>query len=1189
VLRLTKLSLTHRTVVVLLSVLMAGTGVYATWSLKQELLPAMDIGEGSVTSAYPGASPEVVETEVGKPIADAVKGVDGVTKVTSESSSGTSQVSVEWGYGHSTEEMATKIRTAVDTVEASLPDGVEPSVSAGSTEALPIVQLALSSDDSLEDLSQKVTDVVVPELKSVQGVRDVTVAGKEEREIVVTYEQDKLDKYGVDPASISQLFAENSAALPSGTLRTGAANIDVQTGESYSTADEVADLMVQGTDDPVRLGSFASVKEQPVDKLTLSRVEGRDALTVSVTKLSDANTVAVAHEITDKLDDLEKQLGGNAEFVTVFDQSPFIEQSIHDLSVEGSIGLAMAILTILFFLRSIRPTLITAISIPLSLLIAMIALWIGDYTLNLLTLGALTVAIGRVVDDSIVVIENMKRHQDRGESGVGSIIGAVKEVAGAVTSSTLTTVAVFLPIGLVGGQAGAIFRPFAVAVTVALIASLIVSLTVVPVFASWFMRTRPDAVFPVLSEEDEHAQSRLQRAYLPLLNWTLGHRLLTVGIAAAMFAGTLALVPFLKTEYLGSLGDESLEISMELPAGKSLEETDRAAATIEHLLAGDRSVRTYSTTIGGVSSGFSESQADTNEAALTVSLEAGSDPKATATRLRKHIATLGSEVGTVEVSVGAGPGSESGMTVYAEGTDYERLKAASDQVQAAMGRVPGLIAITSDLDADREMLSIRVHDQTAADLGMTRTTISQAIERSVRGEAIGTIAEGDATLDVYLRSREPVKDLEELRGVMIPVTQMMDADAKETASDRVEAWSDRVSDEQEEDEADEYDDQVDDLEETRESSEEEAEQLRISVAEAKEDLAQLRRELARAQASPNSSDPKVTARILRLNNQVSAATDRVEELSNAHGQAEAGSSSADDQLDELEDGRSESLEAQEEQDAISDAQEAASDARAKPVPLRTVADVDTIHAPSTITRVNGVRTATISADVESADLGATTSQVQTAIDKLELPDGVTLRIGGVSEQQSESFTQLGLAMVAAIAVVYLIMVATFSSLLLPLLLLVSIPFAATGALGLSLITDTPVGIASMIGLLMLIGIVVTNAIVLIDLINQKRKAGAGVQEAIRAGASLRLRPIVMTALATIFALIPMSLGLTGGGVFISKPLAIVVIGGLFSSTLLTLVLVPVLYDLLESWRQGNGRRSRSAARVGASGLVQRSS
>ena len=1172
--RLTRLSLVHRTVVVLLSVLMAGVGVYATLSLKQELLPAMDIGEGSVTSAYPGSSPEVVETEVGKPIADAVKGVVGVTKVTSESSSGMSQVSVEWGYGHSTEEMANKLRSAVDTVEASLPDGVEPSVSAGSTESLPVVQLALSSDDSLDELSRKVTDVVVPELKSVQGVRDVTVAGKEEHEIVVTYDQAKLDKYGVDPASISQLFTENSAALPSGTLRTGTANIDVQTGESYSTADEVADLMVQGTDNPVRLGDFASVKEQPVDKLTLSRVEGRDALTVSVTKLADANTVAVAHDVTDKLEDLKKQLGGNAEFVTVFDQSPFIVQSIHDLSVEGSIGLAMAILTILFFLRSIRPTLITAISIPLSLLIAMIALWISDYTLNLLTLGALTVAIGRVVDDSIVVIENMKRHQDRGESGVGSIIDAVKEVAGAVTSSTLTTVAVFLPIGLVGGQAGAIFRPFAVAVTVALIASLVVSLTVVPVFASWFMSARPHAMRPATSEEQEQTESRLQRGYLPLLNWTLGHRLLTVGIAAAMFAGTLALVPLLKTEYLGSLGDESLEISMELPAGRSLEETDRAAAKIERLLADEPVVRTYSTTIGGVSSGFSESQADTNEAALTVSLKTGSDPKATAVRLRKDIATLGSEVGKVEVSVGAGPGSSSGMTVYAEGTDYERLKAASEQVVEVMERVPGLIAVTSDLDANREMLSIRVHDQAAADMGMTRTTISQAIARSVRGESIGTVAEGDTTLDVYLRSREPVRSLDELRDVMIPVTQLMDADTKEAASDRVEAWSDRVSDDQEDDEADEYEDQVEDLKDTRASAREEADQLRRSLAEAREDLAQLRRDLARAQASPNSSDPEVTAAILRLTGQVSAATDRVEELSSAVGEADAGSSSADDQLEELEDSRSESLEAQEEQDAIADAQEAASDARAKPVPLRTVADVDTIRAPSTITRVNGVRTATISADVESADLGATTAQLQGEIDKLALPEGVALRIGGVSEQQSESFTQLGLAMAAAIAVVYLIMVATFSSLLLPLLLLVSIPFAATGALGLSLLTDTPVGIASMIGLLMLIGIVVTNAIVLIDLINQKRKAGAGVGEAIRAGASLRLRPIVMTALATIFALIPMSLGLTGGGVFISKPLAIVVIGGLFSSTLLTLVLVPVLYDLLESWRESRDRGPR---------------
>ena len=288
-------------------------------------------------------------------------------------------------------------------------------------------------------------------------------------------------------------------------------------------------------------------------------------------------------------------------------------------------------------------------------------------------------------------------------------------------------------------------------------------------------------------------------------------------------------------------------------------------------------------------------------------------------------------------------------------------------------------------------------------------------------------------------------------------------------------------------------------------------------------------------------------------------------------------SSIDAQLKALGEQREKSLDSAAEQQDLADDAKAAQKLNPKPVRLKDVADVHLVEAPGTITRVNGVRAATLTASVEGGDLGTTTALVTAGLADLDLPDGVTVRVGGVSQQQQDAFAQLGLAMAVAVAVVYLIMVATFGSLLQPLILLVSIPFAATGALGLSLITDTPIGVPSMIGLLMLIGIVVTNAIVLIDLINTRRKAGAGVDESIEQGARLRLRPIVMTALATIFALIPMGLGLTGGGVFISKPLAIVVIGGLVSSTLLTLILVPVLYDILEKWRE-NGAAKRQARR-----------
>ncbi len=1185
-LRLTKLSLAHRTVVLLLSLLTIGLGIYSTTALKQELIPSIDVPRGSVITVYPGASPDVVEAQVSKPIESAVKTVDGVTDVTSTSSSGISQVSVQWDYGLSADEMATKLRSAIDSIAGTLPSDVDPRVMTGGTDDIPVVLLALSSDQDLNTLSQHVTDTVVPELKGLDGVRDVAVSGKEEHEIVITYRQSQLQKYGVDPNLIGQTFAANSTAIPSGTMRTGTANLDVQTGTTFSTSEEIADLMVQGTDGPVRLGSIATVKEQPVAKTSISRVDGRTSLTLSVTKTSDANTVTVAHEINAKLPELERSLGSNARFVTVFDQAPFIEQSVHDLTVEGGIGLAMAVFVILLFLRSLRPTLITAISIPLSLLIALVGLWVGGYTLNILTLAALTVAIGRVVDDSIVVIENIKRHQSYGEFGRRSITRAVKEVAGAVTSSTLTTVAVFLPIGLVGGQAGEIFRPFAVAAVVALLASLVVSLTVIPVFASWFMKPTAKQQASASIDEGEEKDTWLQKGYLPVLNWSLAHRWLTLLIALGIFVGTIALVPRLKTDFIGSMGSESLAITQELPSGTSLGQTDQAARKIEKLLAEDPDVQTYSTTIGGASSTvFLAAPTDTNKASFTVPLKAGSTATVTADRLRKEIAELGPDVGTVEVSIGTGNEATS-MVVYVESSDPELLQAANDKVVAMMEGVPGVTNVASDLADARDMLAVTVNDSEAADLGMTQASIGQAVARSVRGQQIGTLAQGDTTLNVFLRSQTPVKSIDELRGIKLPVTQVMNGNAKSDAADRVQARADRLTAESKRDATKAYNDQVSAMKKNRNEAARAQKNLNRQLNSAKRTLASQQKQLAAAQkqlATICPTDPAnpicapLPATIYGLTQQVAGTAAQIAQLGAAQAQAKSGVTQVDKQLDAASEQRTKSLEAQAKQQAIQDASKAAAEATADPVRLDQVADVEMVQAPSTVTRVNGIRAATVSGSSESSDLGATTAAITAGIATLDLPQGVTVRIGGVSQQQQESFAQLGLAMAVAVAVVYLIMVATFGSLLQPMILLVSIPFAATGALGLSLITDTALGIPSMIGLLMLIGIVVTNAIVLIDLINQKRKSGSDIEQSIAAGARLRVRPIVMTALATIFALLPMSLGLTGGGVFISKPLAVVVIGGLVSSTLLTLILVPVLYDLLENWRQ-NRRTKRDARR-----------
>jgi HAE1 family hydrophobic/amphiphilic exporter-1 len=426
-----------------------------------------------------------------------------------------------------------------------------------------------------------------------------------------------------------------------------------------------------------------------------------------------------------------------------------------------------------------------------------------------------------------------------------------------------------------------------------------------------------------------------------------------------------------------------------------------------------------------------------------------------------------------------------------------------------------------------------------------------------------------------------VKTIEELRDALLPVTQQMTAQVRLDAIDKVTKKSEKFADDSKKKAEKDYDKALKQLKEARSKTKKAIPGLEKQLKQLQAKMESLTVELDQAMSIPPSEkNPTVTALILNLTQQINSQGLLISAQKQGINQVEASITEIDAQETSLKKQWKAALKTQDEQEALQEESKDAQKAKAKPLKLSAIAEVSEVESPSKITRVDGVRAATITASTESNNLSAINSQLEAAIADLDLPDGVSVRIGGISQQQAEAFQQLGLAMVIAIGVVYLVMVATFGSLSQPLILLVSIPFAATGALGASLLTDIPIGVPSLIGMLMLIGIVVTNAIVLIDLINQYRKRGEDVASSVMYGAALRVRPIVMTALATIFALLPMGLGLTGGSVFISKPLAIVVMGGLISSTVLTLILVPVLYDLFESWRQRRiDRRAAATAAV----------
>ncbi|MEV0898669.1 efflux RND transporter permease subunit [Actinoplanes sp. NPDC049802] len=1019
---LTRLSLANRGLVALIAIVLSGFGLYAIPSLKQQLFPSIELPAAFVSAVLPGASPEAVEDQVTKPIEDAVKGIDGIDSVTSTSRESVSSVVVLFEFGTDIESAVNQVTTSVNRIQSQLPENVDPAVFAGGTDDIPAIVLAASSGDNDEAaLLAKLNETVVPEINGIEGVRDTQVTGARAEQTVITPDMAKMGAAGVSPASLTTVLQANGVSIPAGTVVEGDKSLTVQVGTPITTAEQLENVYLTGSRGPVRLGDVAAVESKLPPAESYTRTDGVNSLGIAVTARPDGNPVEISHEVRDMLLDLEQASGATLTVIT--DQAPYVERSIESLTTEGLLGLLMAVVVILIFLMSVRSTLVTAVSIPLSVLIALIALWVGDFTLNLLTLGALTIAIGRVVDDSIVVLENIKRHLEYGEEKVHAILTAVREVAGAVVASTLTTVAVFAPIGLVGGLVGQIFSSFAITVTVALLASLVVSLTIVPVLAYWFLKPPPagaDTEAIRKAAEEKELRSPLQRGYLPVIRFATTKRWTTVLIGIAVLIGTFALSTRLETNFLDESGQDSITISQEMPAGTSLAATDEAAKQVEAVLADQDGVKTYQVTVGGSSGNPFAGGGGAGTATYNVALEEDADAAEISDELDTKLDAL-SGAGEIKIGQeGSGLGS-SQLSVSVTAPDNEVLTAATEQVRTAMTGVAGVADVDTSLAESVPRLDVVVDRKAAAQVGLTEAQIAQTVASLFRSAPAGQINVDGTTQDVVVSFGKAPTDPAALRAVPLP--------------------------------------------------------------------------------TPGGV-----------------------------------------------------------------------------VPLDQVADVKQVDGAVEINRADGSRTVTVTGAVTGDNLTEINQDLTAALEELELPAGAEWTIGGVSADQEEAFSQLGLAVLAAIAIVFVIMVATFRSLIQPVILLVSIPFAATGAIILLLVTGTALGVPALIGVLMLVGIVVTNAIVLMDLINHYRAAGYGVQEAVIEGGRHRLRPILMTAIATIFALIPMALGLTGEGGFISQPLAVVVIGGLVSSTLLTLVLVPTLYTMVEN-RKEKSRAKRQAKRL----------
>jgi HAE1 family hydrophobic/amphiphilic exporter-1 len=1048
---LSRLSLANRSIIALLTVGILLFGALIIPSLKEELLPSLSFPAISVVSVYPGASPASVERDVTDPLENNLQGLQGLQQLTSYSNEGSSLIIAEFDYSTDLTKTSQTMTQLISKTQSSLPGSVTPQVQTFNISDQPIITLAATSSSlSQQDLAVRLNQDVVPVLQGISGVANVNVTGVRTPIVTITLDLKKLQSAGISVSQVEGALQANSVTLPAGQVTNNGQTVAISVNNTFNSIQDLQNVIVGSRSSqsskasasvtsgasgistgasgfggatgagaqtgtpatttstqastpakPVKLSDVATVQQSLTASTTLTRTNGRDSLGISITKSSSGNTVSISQAINKQLTDLENKVGPGTKLAVISDQAPTIQASVTDLVKEGLIGAVFAILVILLFLLSVRSTLVTAISIPLSIVIALIGLWIGDYSLNILTLGGLTIAVGRVIDDSIVVLENIYRHLSRGEDKKTAVLSGVREVATAVTASTITTVAVFLPIAFTSGIVGEFFQPFSVAVTIALVASLFVALTIIPVLAYWFLKAPENKV----TQAEEHEKvTFLEKAYVPMISWVTKHRAITLIAAFLVLVGTFALYPRLDTNLIGNSSSTSFNISLQEPQTASLDVTNQASQKVEQVLAGIQGINNYQVTVGSSGSAFSLSSSGANQASFVVTTQKNVNEADVQQKVSNQLKQL-TNIGTVTVAAASGMqgGSSSTLTVNIQASDPQVLSQATKQVFDAVSKAPNLSEITSSLTNAAPLINVHVDPQKAAAHGMTPAQVAQTLRIVYSGTTVTQVTLNGVQENVNLQLGTPANTVKDLQNLLIPTT---------TGN----------------------------------------------------------------------------------------------------------------------------------------------------VKLSDLADVTQTSGPTQITHLNTNRTATVNANITSQNVGGVSSDVQSRVKKLSLPSGASVTFGGITSQQSSAFQSLAIALLIAILLVYIVMVGTFRSLLQPLILLVAIPFAATGSILLLLITHTALGLASLIGLLMLL-----------DLINQYRKKGLDARSAVIEGGRRRLRPILMTAIATILALLPMSLGLSGSSGFLSGPLAIVVIGGLTTSTFLTLLIVPTLYTLVEDIRGRSGR------------------
>jgi HAE1 family hydrophobic/amphiphilic exporter-1 len=1030
--QITKIAIKRPTMVVVLFTVLTLLGIFSYTQLSYELLPKFSSNIITISTIYPGAAPSEVENSVTKKLEDAVASLEGIKSIQSTSMESISIITIELAPDANVDLALQDAQRKINSIKSDLPEESEdPSLGKFDLGDLPIMQMAVYSELGPAEFYDLIKNKVQPSLSKIEGVAQVNILGGTEREIKVNLDRNKMEAYGISPLQVSRVVNNGNLDFPTGRLKNQDGQMLIRLAGKFTSLEEMEKLVVAYRPDqsPILIQDIAEVQDDFKDNTILNRLNGKDAIGLTIQKQSDANGVEVAQKVVASLNSLETAYGNDGlNFQISQDSSIFTLEAANDVIKDLLIAVLLVALIMLLFLHSIRNAVIVMIAVPASIVATFTVMYLAGFTLNLMSLLALSLVVGILVDDAIVVIENIYRHLEMKKSIIQASYDGIREISGTVLSITLVIVVVFVPLTLTGGLISGILTQFSITVATATLISLLVAFTMIPLLTSRFSkleRLDPNSFFGKIINGFESALDAFVDWMIGILRWGFSHKIIVLGATFILFISSFLLVGFgfIGSEFVSEGDRGEFIIRIELPKDATLEQTNFKTQEVENYLNTLPEVIEVFTTVGLTSGQFTGSQSVPYTSELSVKLVPREQRTSTgpvfALDVERYLEqnVVGAEFTAVPISI-MGTANDAPIQVVVSGPDQDSLKLAADMILQTLSEITGTRKIESSLESGNPEVKVEVDRDKMNELGLTLDMVGGTLQVAFNGDDNSKYRDGEFEYDIMIKLNEfDRRDLSDVENIT---------------------------------------------------------------------------------------------------------------FINDKGQL---------------------------------------------IKLNQFATINQSEGPTKLERRDRISSVKIQSQVAGVPSGTVGAELTAKIAALDLPDQIQVNYEGDMKNQSEGFGSLGIALLASILMIYLIMVALYDSYIYPLVVMFSLPLAIIGSFLALALTKGTLSIFSIMGLIMLMGLVAKNAILLVDFANQLKAVGVPVKEALEKAVKIRFRPILMTTLAMVFGMLPIALG-DGAGAEWKNSLAWVIIGGLISSMFLTLIVVPLIYFIFDRVLEKMGKNKK---------------